>query len=157
MPKFAGFYLPFTPFKDYPEFYATYLMKNVKNDHVYSDKFKLSVLDLTQIDIATEEDKTFKIDYWARFFSAKRWEDLYMLAKENNIMADATHTIHYLTGDELIREQMFQREEYLKHEAYTQGKLADTEEALHNAEAESAEKDKLVFFKRKEKQALQEA
>ncbi len=62
----------FTLFPDNPEFYATYRMINVKNHaQVYSDKFALSVVDLTQIDKATEEDKSSKIDYWARLFRAK--------------------------------------------------------------------------------------
>lgn len=61
-------FLDFTLFPDFPEFYATYKLLNVKNYHLYSDKFTLSVIDLTQIDMATEEDKNWGIDYWARLF-----------------------------------------------------------------------------------------
>ncbi|MBQ9768174.1 MAG: PD-(D/E)XK nuclease family transposase, partial [Lachnospiraceae bacterium] len=39
-----------------PEFYATYKLLNVKNHEIYSDKFILSVVNLNQIDKATEED-----------------------------------------------------------------------------------------------------
>lgn len=45
--------LDFTLFEEYPEFYVTYKLLNVKNHHLYSDKLQLSVLDLTQIDMAT--------------------------------------------------------------------------------------------------------
>ena len=48
----------FTLFPDNPEFYATYRMINIRNhSQVYSDKFTLSVVDLTQINRATEEEK----------------------------------------------------------------------------------------------------
>jgi hypothetical protein len=33
------------------------------------------VLDLRQIDMATDEDKAYKLDYWARLFKARTWED----------------------------------------------------------------------------------
>lgn len=49
--------LDFTLFNNHPEFYATYKFLNVKNYTVYSDKLRLSVLDLTRTDLATEEDK----------------------------------------------------------------------------------------------------
>ena len=63
----------FTLFPANPEFYATYRMINVNNpSQVYSDKFTLSVIDLTQINRATEEDKSSKIDYWVLFLRPKR-------------------------------------------------------------------------------------
>ena len=43
----------------------------VINHLLYSDKFTLSVVNLKEIDRATEEDKEYQIDYWARIFKAK--------------------------------------------------------------------------------------
>ena len=43
------------------------------------------MVDLTQTELATEEDKANRIDYWARLFKAKTWEDLKMLAQIMNI------------------------------------------------------------------------
>ncbi|SDI39633.1 conserved hypothetical protein (putative transposase or invertase) [Pseudobutyrivibrio sp. 49] len=129
--------LDFTLFEDALEFYSTYKMKNVKNGRIYSDKFTISVLDLKQIELATDEDKEYKIDHWAKLFSAKCWEEIYMLAKENPIIADATETLHYLTGDELIREQCFWREE----ELISRQNLT---EALDEAKAELEEKDAII-------------
>ena len=65
----------FTPFPDYPEFYATNKMMNIKKHYIYNDNFTLNVLDLNQTELATEEDKAYKIDYWAKLFKAKTWED----------------------------------------------------------------------------------
>lgn len=57
--------------KDFtPEFYATYQLLNVKNHEIYSSKFALSVVNLNQIELATEEDRTYGIDHWAQLFKA---------------------------------------------------------------------------------------
>ena len=65
--------LNFTFFPEFPEFYATYQLLNVKNHTLYSDKLRLSVLDLTRIDLATAEDKSWQLDYWASLFKTKTW------------------------------------------------------------------------------------
>ncbi|MBD5451985.1 MAG: Rpn family recombination-promoting nuclease/putative transposase [Lachnospiraceae bacterium] len=39
----------FTPFPDYPEFYATNKLMNVKKHYIYNDNFTLNVLDLSYI------------------------------------------------------------------------------------------------------------
>ena len=81
-------FLNFTPFPDKPEFHACYMLLNLKNHHIYSDKLSLHMVDLTHIELATEEDKAWKIDYWARLFTAKTWEDIKMIT-ENNIHMEA--------------------------------------------------------------------
>ena len=63
-------FLDFTPFPKCPEFYATYKLLNIKNQHSYSDKFILSVVGLTQIELSTDEDKAHGIDRWARLFKS---------------------------------------------------------------------------------------
>ena len=74
--------LDFTLFPDHPEFYAIYKLLNVKNYSLYSDKIQLSVVDLTHIHLATEEDKLYQIDYWASLFKAITWEEIKMLASK---------------------------------------------------------------------------
>ena len=41
------------------------------------------MLDLTHIELATEEDKRYGIDHWASLFKAGTWEELKAMAKEN--------------------------------------------------------------------------
>ena len=38
-----------------------------------SDKLSISVVDLTRIDLATEEDLRYEIDKWAKLFKATTW------------------------------------------------------------------------------------
>ena len=108
--------LDYTLFEEYPEFYATYGILNIKNHHLYSSKLRLSVLDLTRIDIATDEDKTYKIDYWARLFKSSTWEDLNMLAQSDVIIKDAAETVYEISQDKLICEQMEAREANIRSE-----------------------------------------
>lgn len=41
--------LDLSPFSDYPEFYATNKMMNIKKHYIYNDNFILNVLDLSYI------------------------------------------------------------------------------------------------------------
>lgn len=107
-----------------PEFYATYQLLNKKNQQLYSDKFTLSVVDLTQIELATEEDRSYQINYWAKLFTAKTWEELKMIAKNNEAFSEATQSLYRLNADEMIREQCRARQDYENHERYTREKLA---------------------------------
>ncbi len=92
-------------------------MINIKNrSQVYSDKFTLSVVDLTQIDKATEEDKSSKIDYWARLFKAKTWEELQMLAQNDEYLQAAATSIRIANEEEIVREQCRAREDALRRE-----------------------------------------
>ena len=57
MPAYHISLLDFTPFPEHPAFYATNKMMNVQKHYIYNDKFTLNVLDLNQIERATDEDK----------------------------------------------------------------------------------------------------
>ena len=105
-------FLDYTLFDDYPEFYAIYRLLNIKNHHEYSSNFDLRVVDLTQIELATEEDKQFQIDYWASLFKSTTWEDLKMLAEKNEYLNEASNTIFRLSADEEIRNRCQDREDY---------------------------------------------
>ena len=105
--------MDFTLFPKYPEFYATYKMMNVKNHHIYTDKFVLSVVDLKHMELATQEDKEWKLDYWAALFKATTWEELKMLAQQSQILKEAVETVYDLTADEAIREQCKAREKHI--------------------------------------------
>ena len=106
--------LNFTLFPDYPEFYSTYKLKNIKNDYIYSDKLRISVLDLSCIHLATDEDKMHQLDYWAKLFKATTWEDLKMLANNNEYMNQASSTIYQLSQEEQIRLQCRAREDFIR-------------------------------------------
>ena len=72
------------------------------------------MVDLTQIDNATEDDKSSKIDYWARLFKAKTWEELQMLAQNDEYLQEAATSIRIANEAEIVREQCRAREDALR-------------------------------------------
>lgn len=128
--------LNFTLFPNAPEFYATYQLLNVKTFALYSDKLRLSVLDLTQIELATDEDKQYQIDYWASLFKAKTWEELNMLAKNNEYIEEAVKTVHTLSEEEMIKEQCRAREEYYQTINWYNKSLASQREEIDSQRKE---------------------
>ncbi len=96
-------FLNFDLFPKEPEFYATYRMENVKSHSLYSSKLQIGVVELNRIDIATDEDKAYKIDQWARLFKMKDWKGLKAMVKDNKYLEEAAKTIYYLNSDEHIQ------------------------------------------------------
>ncbi|RHV48693.1 hypothetical protein DXB46_09570 [Lachnospiraceae bacterium OM04-12BH] len=129
------------------EFYATYKLLNVKNHTVYSDKLQLSVLDLTQIHLATDEDKACHIDFWASLFKARTWEELHMLSQNNEYLKEASETVYHLTQEEKIRLQCQAREDYYRRMKGIQEKIEAQEELLAQKDAEIAALKKLLAEK----------
>lgn len=105
-------FLDYTLFEKSPEFYATYKLINVKNHEVYSDNFILNVVNLSRIDLATDDDKKYQIDYWAKLFKAASWEEIRMLASENDYINEASNTMLRLSAEKDIRKRCQDREEY---------------------------------------------
>ena len=105
-------FLDYTLFPEHPEFYATYKMLNVKNHHIYSDNFVLSVVDLTCIDLATEEDRLYHINDWARLFKATTWEEVKKMAQQNEYLQEASRSIFQFNTDEQMRKLCRDRVEY---------------------------------------------
>ena len=89
---------------------------NLKNHKIFSSKFKLSVVDLNHIELATDEDKAFQIDYWARLFKAKTWEELKMVAEKNEYLNEAAKSVYVANADEIVRQKCLAREAAERHE-----------------------------------------
>ena len=95
--------LDFEIFDGDTEFYATYHLANDISQKIFSDKFRLSVLQLNQAEHATEEDIVCKRVLWAKFFKATTWEEVSTLANQDSIFAEAAKTIYRVTEDERVR------------------------------------------------------
>ncbi len=97
---------------------VTYPMQNVKNHRIYTDKIRLSVVELNHIELATEEDRLHKIDQWAKLFKIKTWEELKAMAATDQYMESAADTMYELSADRMIREQCRRRAEYELYQKY---------------------------------------
>ena len=89
------------------------------NKHrIYSEKFQVNVLELKQIELATEEDKKWNLDFWAKLFKARTWEELRMIAKDNEYFTEASNTLCDLYADFNVRERCRDREDYELEQKY---------------------------------------
>jgi predicted transposase/invertase (TIGR01784 family) len=130
-------FLNFTLFDGKPEFYATYKMMNVKNSNIYSDKFTLGVVDLSKIEMATEEDKAYGIDKWAKLFKATTWEELKSMAAQNAIFDNVAQSMFMFSCDANVMEQCRKVEDHQKFVNH----LSNENESL---KASNAEKDSTI-------------
>lgn len=100
------------------------------SNHPYTSRFVLNVLDSTHIELATEEDKTYGIDAWARLFKARTWEDLKMIAKQNSTLQQASETLYTLNCDQTIRDMARAREDAIRHENRVNKLLAEKDACI---------------------------
>ena len=107
-------------------------------------KLSLNVLDLTQIDRATEEDKCFGIDRWAALFRATTWEELRMITKNNEYMDDGAQVLLTMNSDQTIRDMCYFRERAEIEEKYRNDLLKKQEADLAAKDKELAEKDGII-------------
>ena len=108
-------FLSYTLFPEHPEFCANYQLVNVsqkENPYVFSDKLRICVVNLSRIDLATEQDKASGIDLWARVFTATTWEEINMLTQDNIYLQEVVSGVQQLTEEEKIRQQCQAREDY---------------------------------------------
>lgn len=140
-------FLDFDLFPEAPEFYATYMMKNIKNNILYTDKLQMSVIELNHIELATEEDRRYGIDKWAAFFKIKTWEELKAMAATNQYMQSAADTIFELSSDENIRELCRRRAEYEadeRHNARNVAIIAEQKSIIAQQKSDIAEKESII-------------
>ena len=137
-------FLDYSLFPEYPEFYATYRMSNLKNHHVYSDIFTLSVVELNHINLATEEDKAYGIDKWAALFKATTWEEIQMLAKTDSNIELAAKSIYSSVTDPRILNILRVRDEEIRGEIHRRERLAEQDKQIAEQDKQIAEQDKQI-------------
>ena len=101
------------------------------------------MIELNHTELATQEDKAFEIDKWAKLFKAKTWEEIKMITKDNPSMNSTAESIYLSDADFLIREQCRRREDAIAHEKYQkelieslQATIAKDKETIANLQAE---------------------
>ena len=112
------------------EFYSTYHLANDKTGRIYSDKVTLHVLELNKGEYATQEDKTYRIDYWAQLFKATTWEELRMLAQEQKALQSTIETMYRINADDYARAQLEAREEELRVQRTIENEMKRRSEKL---------------------------
>ncbi|MCR5672037.1 MAG: Rpn family recombination-promoting nuclease/putative transposase [Butyrivibrio sp.] len=110
-------FLDFNLFDDHPEFCGRYQLRNEKDGYLYSSKLNLCVVQLNHTELATDEDRAYGIDKWAKVFKASTWEELKMVAQNNEFMSATAESIFLANQDYNVRKVIRERQE---HEMYVE-------------------------------------
>lgn len=96
------------------------------------------MVDLTKIELATDEDRAYGIHKWAALFKAISWEEIRMAAENNEYLMEATKTLYTLNSDEMVRRQCQAREDAERHEYLVKKKIEDLTAEIADKDAEIA-------------------
>jgi len=129
-------FLTFDLFDEKNSFFDTYMVSSINNARVYTDKFKISVVNLKRIDEATYEDKLFKLDRWCKLITSSEWEEVKELAKGDSYMQAAIEKEFDLLSDFEIREEARRRKEYYAYVDSLNKKIKEKDEIISNLQAE---------------------
>ena len=115
------------------EFYAKYRLINIKNHHLYTDKFGINMLQLNHTDLATQEDVRNNLVYWSDLFKATTWEEFKNLAKNHPDIEEVGNLIFELNYDNQAKELLEGQRRYREqmNSQYTAG-YTDAEEKYEN-------------------------
>ena len=102
---------------------------------------------MTQIHLATVEDKNYDLDKWARLFKATTWEDFWMISAENKSMREAGETLYTLSKEDQIRYQCEAREEYRRTWNTVKLQLEDYQSEIQGLRSVIAKKDSFIAEK----------
>lgn len=109
--------LDFAPFPDDVDFYSRYMITNIETGYVYSDKFMLNVLNLSQINQVPPEKRNTELYSWAKLFKSRNWEEIRMLAEQSKTIEDVEAALKKFMADKDIRLQCEARERYERDRA----------------------------------------
>ena len=102
------------------------------------------MLSLKEIEKATSEDREWGLDTWAKFFAAKTWRDIKMIAKNNEILTSASKSLYEYNSDWLVREQCRAREDFECHERAMQKRLAEKDNTIVEKDNTIAEQSSTI-------------
>ena len=147
--------LNFSPFEEQPIFYSRNLLMDIVQHRIYSSKFAVNVLDLSHIELATQADKEWNLDFWARLFKAKTWEEMKMIAKDNEYFTEASNTLCDLYADFNVRERCRDREDYELEQKYLHDTIAQQSDKILQQENMLAQQAEELEQSRKDREELE--
>ena len=117
-------------FPDHKKFYNEYIPRD-KEGYPYTDKLKFLVMDLTQIEEASQEQKDQGLVEWAKAFRANSWEEVNDI--DNSGVKEAARTMQLIMSNPTERELIRMRQD-----------VENDWRTIVNSEREQAQIDLLV-------------
>ena len=143
----------YTLFPDTAEFYACYELRNKRNGLPYTSNFQLNVLDLTQVELATQDDISHGLKDWADLFNAETWEELYTLTRKNDVFKEVYEIMRALNTIPQEKTLFEARRRWLEvHNSV----ISNLEKAQAERDAANAERDAALSSLHAEQQKVAE-
>ena len=137
-------FLDYTLFPDHVKFFSAYEMCDTKDGYKFNSNFGLFVIDLSQIDMATDADKATGLDKWCRLFKAKTWDELKKLAKEDKLMEMIAEEVFKSNSDYAVRKRCQDREDYLRWKKWQETEFEKAQATIAEQAQALSDKDKEI-------------
>lgn len=99
-------------FPEEPRFYSKNYLSDIETHHLYSGIFGIHVLDLSQINNVTDEERNSPLYDWACLFHATTWEEGNIMAEKSDAIHSCANYLKELTEDEKIKLRCEARARY---------------------------------------------
>lgn len=131
------------------EFYSEYRLLNTSTHTDYSSKFRIRVLSLNRLEDASEEEKSNpnSLYRWAKLFRASSWEELKMIASENERMQSFVGTVRQLSAEEKVAQACERRMLYELDKATYEYEISEKEAQIASLDSEIANKNATIADK----------
>jgi len=125
------------------EFYSDYRLMNTATHTEYSSKFGIRVLSLNRLENASDEDKANPngLYHWACLFRSSTWEELCMVANDNERMQSFVGTVRQLTAEEKVAQMCEARRRYNLDIATYEHYITDRDRIISEKESILSEQD----------------
>ena len=134
-------------FPDHPEFYSRFYLTNQKTHYIYTSTFSINMLDLTHIELATEQDISDGLVAWAKMFTATTWEEL-RDAAAGDIGKEEVALIMYQSNMDVEERSLFEaHQKALELQLFLQRQAAEQEETIEKQRVE-IESNHLILAER---------
>ncbi len=100
--------------------------------------------------MATDEDRRYGIDEWARLFKATTWEEIRMLAEKNEYIDSAAQEMFARGQDSKFIDLCCKTAEEIAGGEHRRQKLIEYEELIARQNKDLADKDKALSDKNEE-------
>ena len=142
------------------QFYSHYYLTEQHTHTIYTTKFRLSVLDLTQAGLANKADRRHFLHLWAAVFRATTWEEFYMIAKEDILFQKVADALYLISENRELAEQIRRQweaeatrkrleEEWRQREAEYQQRIAEYQQC------KTQDQQRIAEYQQREAEYLQ--
>ena len=120
---------------------------------MYNDKLELRIVSLRELGNASDEDRKWKLDLWARAIKAKTWEELVMIAKKDEVLEKFGSMLYVLNSNDEVQELCRKREDFYRYQRTVNRDLAEQAKLLKE---QAKELEEYANYKKTVKREMEE-